>query len=104
MAQEADPFFRFHIEHIVATQHRGTDEIDNLALACHRCNAYKGPNLSSVDAKTNQVVSLFHPRRQRWQEHFKQIEGQVHGLTPTGRATVQLLQMNAPCRVELRAT
>ncbi len=37
---------RFHIEHIVARQHGGGDEQENLALACHLCNAHKGPNLS----------------------------------------------------------
>ena len=38
-----------HIEHIVAKQHGGRDDIDNLALACHRCNLRKGPNLTGVD-------------------------------------------------------
>lgn len=40
---------RFHVEHIIARQHGGTDEPSNLALACDRCNAFKGPNLSSID-------------------------------------------------------
>ena len=29
---------RFHIEHIVAQQHGGTDDPENLALACPECN------------------------------------------------------------------
>ena len=29
---------RFHIEHIVARQHGGSDESSNLALACPECN------------------------------------------------------------------
>jgi len=37
----------FHVEHIVARQHQGGDELSNLALACDRCNLYKGPNLAS---------------------------------------------------------
>lgn len=40
---------RFHVEHIVARQHRGTDDADNLALACPECNCHKGTNLSGVD-------------------------------------------------------
>ncbi len=41
-----------HVEHIIARQHGGSDEIDNLALACHRCNLRKGPNLSGIDPGT----------------------------------------------------
>jgi 5-methylcytosine-specific restriction endonuclease McrA len=49
MHQNHDLFFRFHIEHIVAKQHGGSDESSNLALACHHCNEHKGPNLSGID-------------------------------------------------------
>ena len=41
--------FMHHIEQVIARQHGGSDEIDNLALACHRCNLHKGPNLTGVD-------------------------------------------------------
>ena len=50
-----------HIEHIVAKQHGGTDEVENLALACHRCNLRKGPNLTGIDPTTTTVEPLFHP-------------------------------------------
>ena len=33
------PFFAYHVGHIVARQHGGTDESENLALACYHCNA-----------------------------------------------------------------
>src|SRR4051794_35077469 len=48
-----------HVEHIVAKQHGGGDDSDNLALACHRCNLRKGPNLSGIDPQTGQVTRLF---------------------------------------------
>ena len=38
-----------YIEHVIARQHGGSDDVDNLALACHRCNLHKGPNLTGVD-------------------------------------------------------
>ena len=38
-----------HIEHIVAKQQGGMDDAGNLALACHRCNLHKGPNLTGID-------------------------------------------------------
>ena len=102
--QAVNAFFTFHVEHIVAVQHQGTDDTENLAFACHRCNAYKGTNLSSVDPETAQIVALFHPRREEWRDHFEQAGGVVRGLTSTGRATVRLLNMNAPHRVESRAS
>jgi 5-methylcytosine-specific restriction endonuclease McrA len=101
--QEDEPFFRFHVEHIIAKQHQGSDDPGNLALACHHDNDHKGPNLSGVDPETGKVVRLFNPRRQRWSRHFC-LEGPIIvGRTQTGRATVAVLALNAPDRVELRA-
>jgi hypothetical protein len=70
-----------HIEHIVAKQHGGHDTLDNLALACHRCNLQKGPNLSGIDLSGN-AVALFHPRRDLWMEHFQFQGARIEGLTP----------------------
>jgi 5-methylcytosine-specific restriction endonuclease McrA len=63
--QEHEPFYRFHVEHVVASVHGGTDEINNLALACHRCNEKKGTNLSARDPVSGKIVLLFNPRRQK---------------------------------------
>jgi hypothetical protein len=87
----------------VARQHGGETVPENLAWACHRCNRYKGPNLSGVDPTTQEVVPLFHPRRATWTAHFTLLGIELIGLTATGRATVSLLQMNAPRRLERRA-
>ena len=100
--QAATPLIAFHVEHIVSRQHGGTDDPTGLALACDRCNAYKGPNLTSIDPDTQTVVALFSPRRDIWTDHFVVRGGEMLGLTPAGRATVRLLNMNAPRRVELR--
>jgi hypothetical protein len=90
----------FHVEHIVARQHQGGDELSNLALACDRCNLYKGPNLSTkVEGET---VELFHPRQHKWSDHFAFVGPEIAGLTPTGQATAQLLKMNSPRRVAIR--
>jgi hypothetical protein len=91
-----------HIEHIVAKQHGGSDHPDNLALACHRCNLHKGPNLTGIDPQSGQVVTLFHPRRELWSDHFDFDGEWVLGLTATGRATVQVLAINDPRRRQLR--
>ena len=92
----------FHVEHTIAKQHGGGDDLNLLCLACDRCNAYKGPNLSSVDPASGDIVPLFNPRQDVWKNHFLLRGGEIVGLTPTGRATVRLLNMNARRRVQLR--
>lgn len=93
---------RFHIEHIIPRQHGGTDHADNLALACPNCNFQKGSNLTAIDPVGREIVPLFHPRRDSWFDHFLYQEAHVGGLTPTGRATVSLLEMNDPERRRIR--
>jgi len=92
------------VDHIIAQQHLDnvTDDVNSLALACDRCNLHKGTNLTSVDPDTLQIVLLFHPRKDSWDEHFALIGAEIFGLTPSGRATVRLMQMNAEHRLELR--
>jgi 5-methylcytosine-specific restriction endonuclease McrA len=102
LPQAAAPFLTFHIEHIRARQHGGNDDLSNLALACPDCNAYKGPNLTSIDPETRQVVALFNPRQDIWSDHFSLEGPTILARTPTGRATVRLLSMNEPSRVEMR--
>lgn len=102
LPQFATPLIVFHVEHIVPKQHGGSDDPASLALACDRCNVHKGPNLTSIDPDTGAVVPLFHPRNHCWDDHFILREGCVIGVTPAGRATARLLNMNAPRRVELR--
>ena len=93
----------FHIEHIVAASHGGTDETDNLALACRRCNMHKGPNLSGIDPATGNLTRLFNPRVDVWGDHFETLPtGEIAGRTDVGRTIVSVLDMNADRRVELR--
>ena len=94
---------RFHLEHVVARSHGGATSLENLAWACQRCNERKGPNLTGVDPDTLAVVRLFHPREDRWAEHFEVADWKIRGLTDRGRATVWLLEMNADERVRWRA-
>lgn len=102
LPQVAEPFFAYHIEHIIARQHGGSDDPENLALACYHCNARKGPNLSALDSESGALVRLFHPRRDRWEKHFERNGVVIVGRTAIGRATVALLKMNAADRRRLR--
>ena len=55
--------FHFEIDHIVPVALGGTNDPDNLALACPACNLYKSNALTGFDAATQSDVLLFHPRR-----------------------------------------
>ncbi len=85
----------FQIDHIISEQHEGKAVSDNLALACPHCNRYKGPNIAGLDSQSSQLVHLFHPRTDRWIEHFQFVDGRLVGKAPVGRATVKVLAMNA---------
>ena len=97
------PFIAFHIEHVIPRKHGGGDSQDNLALACYHCNLHKGPNLAGLDPDTGEMVALFHPRRQSWAEHFEMRGNIILGLTPIGRATAMVLEMNSLDQLQLRA-
>jgi len=101
--QQFAPVVRFQIEHIRARQHGGDDALENLALACPRCNGFKGTNLAAIDPETDELVTLFNPRTDVWMEHFVLVGIELHGLTAVGRATVELLRMNATDRLKARA-
>jgi len=101
--QDHSPF-SLQVEHIIPRKHGGSDDLTNLALACDRCNLHKGSDLAGIDRETSKIVVLFNPRAQHWDEHFS-LDGPILlGMTPCGRATVRVLNMNAPRRVRLRAT
>jgi hypothetical protein len=90
------------VDHVIAEKHGGQTEESNLALCCALCNQRKGSDLTSIDPQTGEITPLFHPRRDRWAAHFRLVGAQLAPLTPTGRATVRLLQLNHPDRLEER--
>lgn len=94
----------FEVDHIVPVSAGGETTLDNLCLACPTCNRHKSARQSVSDPETDQVVLLYHPRQQKWSTHFAWDENRtlIIGLTPTGRATVEALQMNRPQMVHLR--
>jgi hypothetical protein len=102
MQQADEPFFGYHVEHIIPQQHGGGEAEDNLALACPKCNLHKGPNLAGIDPLEGTLTPLFHPRHQIWVEHFEMLGSLVAGRTPTGRVTVSVLKMNDPARAAVR--
>jgi len=94
----------FEVDHITPSSAEGETTLDNLCLACPFCNRHKGKRHSATDPETGHSVPLYHPRRHKWSVHFawSNDTSQIVGLTPTGRATVEALQMNRPRIVRLR--
>lgn len=101
--QETGRLNRLHVDHIIAIKHGGTDEDDNLSLACYKCNGYKGSNVAALDPATSEATKLYNPRRQKWDEHFQvNSDATLTGLTPEGRATIAVLRINDESRIRTR--
>jgi Zn ribbon nucleic-acid-binding protein len=92
----------FHVEHIIPASRHGTSDFENLAWACPGCNLKKSDRLDASDPETGEVVSLYHPRTQRWDKHFLWDEYQLKGVTAAGRATIAVLDLNHERRVRIR--
>jgi hypothetical protein len=92
----------FQIDHIIARQHGGITELENLALSCIHCNRFKGPNVAGPDPESGAIVRLFHPRHDRWAEHFRWDGPKLKALTQIGRVTIAVLLINDPEAVAVR--
>ena len=92
------------VEHINPRQKGGDNALDNLALACQGCNGPKHTKTTGLDPFTGRRVPLYHPRQQKWSDHFAWSEDftRVVGLTPTGRASVHVLELSREGLVNLR--
>jgi hypothetical protein len=94
----------FSAEHIEPRSRKGETSLANLAWACQGCNNHKYRKASARDPVTGDVVPLFHPRRDRWADHFVWNENAtiILGVSPSGRATVEALRLNRNGLVNLR--
>ena len=95
---------QFSIEHIIALAVGGKDDESNLALACQGCNSAKHDDITALDPLTETIVPFYHPRCDQWHEHFEWNDDYtlLLGLTPTGRATMEALELNREGVVNLR--
>jgi hypothetical protein len=92
------------VEHIVPESRGGSTTEDNLWLACSLCNRHKSYRTTAEDPASGQIVALFNPQLQVWEEHLSWVDSgtRIAGLTATGRATVQALELNRPVLVRAR--
>jgi hypothetical protein len=98
-------YVRFTIDHVIPLSRGGSDNPDNLALACFHCNRRKADKLTALDPVSGEEVPLFNPRRDAWGKHFIWSSDGLFiiGLTPTGRATVEALELNRERVINIRA-
>jgi HNH endonuclease len=94
----------FSVEHIVPRSRGGTPELSNLALSCQGCNNRKYTSMEALDRVTGEAMSLYHPRLHTWSDHFTWNHNYllILGLSPTGRATIEKLQLNRIGVINLR--
>ncbi len=94
----------FHCEHILPVSAGGATTLDNLAWACPSYNHQKHTKTHALDPQTKHQTPLFHPRRQKWNQHFQWSEDlmDIVGQTPIGRATVEALKLNRQELINLR--
>ena len=90
------------VDHVIAEKHGGPAEEANLALSCAVCNARKGSDLASFHWPSGEIIPLFHPRQDRWQDHFRLDSGRIEALTAIGQVTARLLHFNDAARVQER--
>lgn len=94
--------YTHEVDHVIAIKHDGQTVLENLALTCLHCNRHKGSDLTTFDPKSKDLVRLFNPRLQAWEDHFEFLGPHIVGKTATGRATAKLLQMNSSRRLLAR--
>ncbi len=94
--------YDYHVDHIIGTQHGGPNTPNNLAHSCSPCNWKKGPNISTILEFGGALIPLLNPRTQNWFEHFEAVNGMLHPLTSIGEATIKLLELNQPNKIEER--
>ena len=94
----------YHFDHILPVVNGGKSFFLNLAYSCNACNSYKSDKIQYLDSVTQQICSLYHPRTDLWTDHFQWSPDflRMEGISPTGRATIELLRVNRPQVMNLR--
>lgn len=94
----------FSIEHILPRSKGGGNDVMNLAYACRTCNGHKYTHTVGVDPLDGRSASLYNPRTDVWNEHFRWSDdcSIIIGISPCGRGTVERLKLNRPSLINLR--
>jgi hypothetical protein len=79
------------------------EELKGLTLEVEGIEAERN-HTHARDPVSQAIVTIYNPRQKRWSERFAWNEDftAIVGLTQTGRATVQALELNRPPLINLR--
>ena len=92
----------FHVEHVVPRCLGGPSDYTNLAWACPSCNLHKSNRVDVRPTGAHETVPIYNPRRDKWDDHFFWDGFRITGLTPIGRATIDVLVLNHERRIRIR--
>jgi hypothetical protein len=99
LLHEEDTFFGCEVDHIISEKHGGATVAENLAYACAFCNRAKGSDVGSIVWRTGTFSRFFHPRIDRWADHFALDGVMIRPLSAIGEVTVRILDFNNPDRL-----
>ena len=89
----------FHVE---PHAEGGSNDPENLCLACPGYSLRKSNRVSGIDRMTGDENRLFHPRQRLWPEYFRWKRFEVIGRTAIGPTTSAALQLNDEIKLRIR--
>ena len=88
-------FWGCEIEHIISEKHGGADrEADNLRVGVRLLQQLYRAVISLPCPTPGRLCRLFHPRLDRWSDHFELSGDVIRPLTEIAEATIRLLRIN----------
>jgi len=94
LLHESQSFIGFEIDHIISIKHGGSNRANNLAYSCLYCNQYKGSDIGTMLLPSDDYIRFYHPRKDRWNEHFKLEDAIILPRTPIAESTIKILKLN----------
>jgi hypothetical protein len=73
------------VDHVIPESADGATNLDTLCLTCVSCNGFKLAFQTGTDPETREEAPLFHPRNQRWDDHFAWSENRLYWTSDCGR-------------------
>ncbi len=102
LIHEQDTILGCAADHIISLKHGGSNELDNLAYACVYCNRFKGSDIGSIVWESGEFIRFFHPRQDRWHEHFRLTGARIESITAIAQVTIRILALNDSDRLDER--
>lgn len=92
LVPQGDRLYGFEVDHIIALKHHGKNDESNLSYACFLCNRHKGTDVGSYEMGGKEIIPLFNPREDKWEDHFRLAEVEIVPLTAIGKTVYRNAQ------------